>query len=126
MSVLCCYSNCHRLGAAIVVATGTVLPVFARNYYNPLCFIQYPFSDIPPVDWTKVEADTYCIIIVIIILYRFFSSSVAIKPSLDLPYMPIFLTCVPGTHSIPHTSMSTEAVFCVGLLFLMGMDLCFI
>ena len=43
MVVLCyCAGNHHRLGASIVVDTGTVLPsVFARNYYNPLCFIQY-------------------------------------------------------------------------------------
>ena len=42
MVVLCyCAGNHHRLGAAIVVDTGTVLPVFARNLYNPLCFIRY-------------------------------------------------------------------------------------
>lgn len=44
----------YRLGASIVVVTGTVLSVFAKNYYNPLCFIQYPDPEVPPVHWEEV------------------------------------------------------------------------
>ena len=54
-----CAGNHHRLGASIVVDTGTVLPAFARNYYNPLCFIQYPDPEVPPVQWEKVSTNTY-------------------------------------------------------------------
>ena len=46
--------GCSRLGAAIVVETGTVLPFFTENYYNPLCFIQYQNPLLPPVAWDKV------------------------------------------------------------------------
>ena len=59
----------HRLGASIVVDTGTVLPVFARNLYNPLCFIQYPHPEVPPVEWEKVSTTTlvhkytHCIVV---------------------------------------------------------------
>ena len=37
--ILCYCSNHHRIGASIVVDTGTILPVFAKNVHNPLCFI---------------------------------------------------------------------------------------
>ena len=51
--LLCYYAgNHHRLGASIVVDTGTVLPAFARNYYNPLCFIQY--HELSPEQWNQV------------------------------------------------------------------------
>ncbi len=58
----------HRLGASIVVAAGTVLPMFARNYYNPLCFIQYPHSDVPPVHWEQVRPHTSTISVLYIII----------------------------------------------------------
>ena len=53
---LYCDERCHmrRLGASIVVAAGTVMPVFAKNYYNPLCFIQYLHPTVPPVEWDQV------------------------------------------------------------------------
>ena len=66
---LCYFVNHHRLGASIVVDTGTILPVFAKNYYNPLCFIQYPDPEVPPVQWEKVSTTalvhkcTSCIVI---------------------------------------------------------------
>lgn len=56
--LLCYHGDHHRLGASIVVAAGTVLPVFARNYYNPLCFIQYPDPEMPPIQWDKVKQHT--------------------------------------------------------------------
>lgn len=55
----------HRLGASIVVATGTVLPVFARNYYNPLCFIQYSDPEVPPVEWEQVKPPTQLYFVVL-------------------------------------------------------------
>jgi len=48
------YYGYSRLGAAIVVETATVLPFFTKNYYNPLCFIQYDNTLIPPVSWDEV------------------------------------------------------------------------
>ena len=45
----------YRLGAAIAVEVGTVLPAYAVNSYNPLCFIQYYNSSVSPVNWNKVH-----------------------------------------------------------------------
>ena len=57
----------YRLGASIVVDTGTILPVFARNLYNSLCFIQYPDREVPPVQWEQVSPTytkfIHCIVI---------------------------------------------------------------
>ena len=64
-----CFIVFYRLGASIVVDTGTVLPVFARNLHNPLCFIQYPDCDVPPVQWEHIRTTytvhqyTHCIVI---------------------------------------------------------------
>ena len=58
MQALCYFVNHHRLGASIVVDTGTILPVFAKNYYNPQCFIQYYDPEVPPVHWEQVQPHT--------------------------------------------------------------------
>ena len=50
-----CAGNHHRLGASIVVDTGTVLPVFARNLYNPRCFIRYSDPNLIPDQWEQVH-----------------------------------------------------------------------
>ena len=67
-----CFTVFYRLGASIVVDTGTVLPVFARNLRNPLCFIQYPDRDVPPVQWEDVRT-TYTntlTVLLSLIMYR--------------------------------------------------------
>ena len=43
-----------RLGASIVVKTGVTLPFYAKNFYNPLCFIQYYNPETPPAEWKQV------------------------------------------------------------------------
>ena len=52
--VLCYHGNHHSLGASIVVNTGTIVPVFARNFHNPNCFIQDANRDLPPDQWEQV------------------------------------------------------------------------
>ena len=44
----------HRLGASIVVKTGTTIPFFTNNVHNPFCFIQYYDPSIPPMKWKEV------------------------------------------------------------------------
>ena len=51
---LCYHGNHHRLGASIVVNTGIILPVFARNVHNPNCFIQDANHELPPDQWEQV------------------------------------------------------------------------
>ena len=68
-----CAGNHHRLGAAIVVDTGTVLPVFARNLYNPRCFIRYSDPNLIPDQWEQVHTHTYTnafIVLLSLLLYR--------------------------------------------------------
>lgn len=54
-------------------------------------------------------------------MYRFLLSSLATEPSLVLPYTPVPLTYAHGIHMITRTSIPTEATFCVGPLYIMGM-----
>ena len=53
--ILCYYAGKHRLGASIVVDTGTILPVFARNVHNPLCFLHYHDHELSPDQWQQVQ-----------------------------------------------------------------------
>jgi len=51
-----------RLGAAIVVEAGTILPAYAVNSYNPRCFIQYHKTSVSPIDWKEVTVDLSAIL----------------------------------------------------------------
>ena len=46
----------QRLGAAIVVKAEGSVPFLMKNFYNPLCFIQYYDPEIQPTEWKQVAS----------------------------------------------------------------------
>ena len=54
-SFACVCTYLYRTGAAVVVSSRYVIPsVFENSYFNPLCFLQYYNSVVPPSEWYQV------------------------------------------------------------------------
>ena len=117
----------HRTGAAIVVDSRYALPsVFENSYFNPLCFLQYYNSTVPPSQWKQVCGYcTYTANNVVhgdaSICYRCRWISQEIEHSLVLQSILVAYHFVHGIHIIHHILM--HQIACGGPLCFIGMHL---